>query len=115
MYKFSFAAGALLSTLLSSTTLAHQSDLATVTDASDLSPWWVALLRDARAAVTIREDQGTGIRIVESDGLPDHASGRFPNRNNPNAISAQRYHFEMPLDPVHGELVIYMNSLIIPC
>jgi hypothetical protein len=38
-------------------------------------------------------------RIVEANGLPDHKSGQFPNRGNPNSISAQHYRFEMPLKP----------------
>src|SRR5215204_3107237 len=36
-------------------------------------------------------------RIIEANGLPDHQPGQFPNRGNPNSISAQRYRFEMPL------------------
>jgi hypothetical protein len=38
-------------------------------------------------------------RIVDANGLPDHKPGQFPNRGNPNSISAQKYHFEMPLKP----------------
>ena len=38
-------------------------------------------------------------RIVESNGIPDHDTGRFPNRKNPNAITVQNYRFEMPLEP----------------
>lgn len=38
-------------------------------------------------------------RIVEANGLPDHKTGKFPNRNNPNEISEQKYRFEMPLEP----------------
>src|SRR5215470_693132 len=38
-------------------------------------------------------------RIIDANGLPDHKPGQFPNRGNPNSISAQKYHFEMPLKP----------------
>jgi hypothetical protein len=38
-------------------------------------------------------------RIIEANGLPDHETGRFPNRGNPNSIREQRYRFEMPLKP----------------
>src|SRR4051812_16845377 len=38
-------------------------------------------------------------RIIEANGLPDHKPGQFPNRGNPNSISAQQYRFEMPLKP----------------
>src|SRR6188474_408041 len=39
-------------------------------------------------------------RIIEANGLPDHKPGQFPNRGNPNSISAQKYRFEMPLNPL---------------
>jgi hypothetical protein len=39
------------------------------------------------------------LRIIESNGLPDHATGDFPNAHNPNSISAQHYRFQMPLKP----------------
>lgn len=38
-------------------------------------------------------------RVFTSNGIPDHAPGRFPNRGNPNNVSAQSYAFQMPLDP----------------
>jgi len=44
-------------------------------------------------------------RIIESDGLPDHATGRFPNRGNPNTIRAQRYRFRVPTDPKPAEKI----------
>jgi hypothetical protein len=44
-----------------------------------------------------------GYRHITSNGIPDHPTGAFPNRNNPNAISAQRYTFRVPLEPKAGE------------
>ena len=38
-------------------------------------------------------------RQVTANGMPDHATGRFPNRGNPNVIAEQSYAFRMPLDP----------------
>lgn len=38
-------------------------------------------------------------RLISSNGIPDHEPGRFPNRNNPNVISEQRYEFRMLLKP----------------
>jgi hypothetical protein len=38
-------------------------------------------------------------RVITANGLPDHAPGQFPNRGNPNAISAQSYTFRMTLKP----------------
>ena len=40
-----------------------------------------------------------GERLVEANGWPDHVPGKFPNRGNPNAITAQNYHFQIPLQP----------------
>jgi YHYH protein len=38
-------------------------------------------------------------RIIRSNGIPDHPTGQFPNRGNPNAISPQRYNYRIPLHP----------------
>lgn len=38
-------------------------------------------------------------RTVESNGIPEHATGRFPNRGNPNAIRPQTQRFRLPLNP----------------
>lgn len=38
-------------------------------------------------------------RVIRANGLPDHASGRFPNAHNPNSIAAQNYMFRVPLHP----------------
>jgi hypothetical protein len=38
-------------------------------------------------------------RRVQSNGIPDHAPGQFPNARNPNTIRAQDYDFRMPLSP----------------
>ncbi|NIZ14868.1 YHYH protein [Phaeobacter sp. HF9A] len=37
----------------------------------------------------------TGARVrVQANGIPDHAVGQFPNRDNPNRIRKQKYTFE---------------------
>jgi hypothetical protein len=52
----------------------------------------------ARSTVSIRIEGDR--RVIESNGLPDHATGRFPNADNPNAIRAQNYRFSVPAKPV---------------
>ena len=47
--------------------------------------------------VTITEEGS--FRVVRANGIPNHATGRFPNPGNPNAIEAQNYSFRMPLHP----------------
>ncbi len=38
-------------------------------------------------------------RLIRSNGIPDHAVGRYPNKGNPNRIKAQSYRFSMPQSP----------------
>ena len=38
-------------------------------------------------------------RYIVANGLPDHVTGQFPNRGNPNRIRAQRYQFRVPAEP----------------
>ncbi|MBM4455961.1 MAG: YHYH protein [Verrucomicrobia bacterium] len=38
-------------------------------------------------------------RVIRANGIPNHATGRFPGPGCPNAISAQRYQFRVPLHP----------------
>ncbi len=37
--------------------------------------------------------------VIHSDGIPDHSTGDFPNRDNPNTIRKQNYTFQIPLAP----------------
>jgi hypothetical protein len=47
-------------------------------------------------AITLEGDR----RVITANGLPDHLTGRFPNGDNPNGITAQHYRFTMPARPV---------------
>lgn len=38
-------------------------------------------------------------RLIESNGIANHETGRFPNRNNPNPIQEKSYAFRVPLHP----------------
>lgn len=40
-----------------------------------------------------------GYRFVTANGIPDHSTGAFPNRGNPNTIAPQRYNFRVPANP----------------
>ncbi len=50
------------------------------------------------SSVTITESDG--YRAIVANGLPNHETGQFPGRGNPNAITSQDYHFRVPLEPV---------------
>lgn len=38
-------------------------------------------------------------RYIRSNAIPDHSPGQFPNRNNPNSISAQNLNYRVALKP----------------
>lgn len=52
----------------------------------------------AANVVNIKED-GTH-RYIESNGIPDHSTGSFPNSGNPNSISEQNHKYRVTLNPV---------------
>ena len=56
---------------------------------------------DKNVKVTFTDD----LMIVESDGIPTHKTGDFPNRDNPNRIVKQNYKFKIPLRPRVADLL----------
>ncbi len=52
-----------------------------------------------QVSITVEGDT----RIVRSNGIPDHRTGQFPNRGNPNSISPQDYEFRMTTQPRAAE------------
>ena len=59
----------------------------------------IALPAEAKVSISVKD----GIRTIESDGMPDHPTGEFPNENNPNTISAQTHKYKMPAEPSPAE------------
>jgi len=49
----------------------------------------------SRVSITVEGDR----RVVRANGIPDHDTGQFPNRGNPNTIRQQTYMFDMPAQP----------------
>lgn len=39
-------------------------------------------------------------RVIQSNGIPDHLVGAFPNRGNPHKITAQKISYKVPLKPI---------------
>ncbi len=60
---------------------------------------WLQIWPRAIASLRTRIEERDGFRVFEADGMPDHATGSFPNRGNPNRISAQNYRVQVPLRP----------------
>jgi hypothetical protein len=69
--------------------------------------WWLDLVPGAAAAQQMEIDEALGVRLIRADGLPNHATGAFPNRGNPNRMSAQSYYFRVALRPTKSGRVFY--------
>jgi len=63
---------------------------------------WLRIWPSAIASLRTRIEEQEGFRIFEADGLPDHSTGSFPNRGNPNRIQNQNYRLRVPLQPQKG-------------
>jgi hypothetical protein len=50
-------------------------------------------------------------RFIESNGIPDHPTGQFPNRGNPNVISPQQYRFRVPLHPTIADEPVFAGGM----
>ena len=57
------------------------------------------VLGDVEAAASISVMTDGGVRTITADGLPDHATGSFPNSGNPHTITTQSYRFTMDAAP----------------
>jgi len=62
--------------------------------------FWEYFIMQLEAKASIRIDEQGGYRYIESDGLADHTTGRFPNSGNPNSIKSQNYKFRVALKPI---------------
>ncbi|EPJ54445.1 MAG: hypothetical protein OFPI_06920 [Osedax symbiont Rs2] len=87
---------------LSSTIVsAHSKDTTTLhewqPDSSVLTQLINAIITPVSASALI-SIQGN-YRVIASDALPDHETGAFPNRNNPNSIKSKNLNYKVPAKP----------------
>lgn len=73
-----------------------------LTQTSPMDPWKLlefaispAYAYSGRVSIVL---QGP-FRVIKSNGIPNHATGAFPNEGNPNTISEQTYDYRVPKDP----------------
>jgi hypothetical protein len=59
---------------------------------------------DTKVVVTV--DADSDIRRIDSNALPNHETGEFPNSGNPNTISAQNRSVKYPLTPTFSGTAI---------
>lgn len=62
----------------------------------------------SRADFKIEQEAEHGHRHLESNAVPEHQVGRFPNRGNPNSIREQHFRFELPLKPAIADKVTWL-------
>ncbi|MEM8833618.1 MAG: YHYH protein [Pseudomonadota bacterium] len=60
----------------------------------------IIVVNPAWADYQVSIDEGGGYIHIRSNGLPNHETGQFPNRGNPNAISAQNHNYRVTQNPV---------------
>jgi hypothetical protein len=89
-------AGLLTLALYSDRLAAHPNYQATQRTSIELVPATEPAPATARVSISIEGDR----RVIVANGLPDHATGRFPNSDNPNRIASQNYRYTVPLRPV---------------
>ena len=58
-------------------------------------PMEVIDLPKPMVSITVEGDY----RVIRSNGLPDHAIGTFPNKDNPNALRPQQIEIKVPVKP----------------
>ena len=49
----------------------------------------------SEVSITIEGD----VRIIRSNGIPQHETGQFPGPGNPNTVAPQKYEFHVPANP----------------
>ncbi|MEM9092147.1 MAG: YHYH protein [Cyanobacteria bacterium P01_F01_bin.53] len=57
------------------------------------------LLQASSLVNQVSIEEREGYRYIYANGIPDHATGAFPNPGNPNTISAQEHMYRVTLNP----------------
>ena len=58
----------------------------------------------------VRITERDGFRVIESNDIPKHTVGEFPNRGNPNAIAAQSWTIKIPLQPAPNDTITPLHQ-----
>ncbi len=64
---------------------------------------WLLANSDKRAPSEVSITTANGKRLVTANGMPNHATGDFPNRHDPVPLRPQQHRLEMPLTPLAAE------------
>ncbi len=71
--------------------------------ATDAQPLRLLAANSAAGTAQVAVGVQGSTRVIQSNGIPSHRVGRFPNSGNPNRISAQSYSFQMTTNPRQGQ------------
>ena len=88
-----------------------------VTQRGVLEPLPATSIPRHKSEVTI--DLIDGARVIQSNGIPNHKTGEFPNAGNPNRISPQTHKYRVPskpevadgITPMRGEFGVAVNGV----
>ena len=80
----------------------------TATEAQELG--LVKANRKPPEATEVETRENGDVREIESNGMPNHLVGRFPNRDNPNEIREQAHDVGIPLLPEEAEEITYLHG-----
>ena len=80
----------------------------TATEAQELD--LVKANRKPPEATEVEIRENGDVREIESNGMPNHLVGRFPNRDNPNEIREQAHDVGIPLLPEEAEEITYLHG-----
>lgn len=94
-HAWSVTASLLMSLLFPALTLAHPGEHADGNADHANNPATVTPTQKSTATIVVRD----GYRYITSNGIPNHKTGAFPNKDNPNRISAQKQSFRVTTTP----------------
>jgi hypothetical protein len=68
-------------------------------------------IADPTTGTQVEVTVASGTRTIRANGLPNHATGQFPNPGNPNRIAPQAYVFQLPQ---YGTRADRLTALVLP-
>lgn len=103
----------LSSFILATNVQAHDNPGKDKTWSEELAVFVEKLISNAYAEANIQIDYTNNVRTITANGQPNHSTGSFPNRNNPNSISTQSYKLQVPLNPLKNNRATEMRGGLI--
>lgn len=70
----------------------------------------IACTQDLNQQNTVAIFPQNEVRVIQSNGIPNHSVGQFPNSGNPHTLSAQNIQYQVPLNPVKANNMTSLYS-----